>query len=513
MTKNIKQILKLLSFAIICSVLLANCEPEPDNLGEQFFVDNQIEGERADYDIIAYNSSNDDIIQADSKTLDVLRLGAFKEDVFGMQKASFVSQVRLSRYDPDFGTNAVLDSVVLYMNPLYLSDSIVSQTSTDIDYPDGEGGTLQATQDVRRYPVIKYGNEKVNNLPTMFTINVHEVTDFLKSNNEDYYSNQNVNLGSLLGSKQFDGNISYVKINDKSNTPRTLFETAPTLRISLDNVFFQNKIIDEQGSDNLKDPATFIRYFRGVKISVSENDGYLFGITPNNLKIKLYYKYENSSGNMASSEFELLMGNDNVHIGQYQYDRSNSMVQSQLSSINSVDGDSKLYLQGMGGPGAIIKIPASVVTSLRDKFNNDKIGIIGAKIRVYIDVNVWDNNYKKPSSYVLLQNGATSLMPDLTDLSGVANFRFIKPYDLNEPTSYYDLTVTQTLKKAIEATTANEDIVLKINIGDFKLNQNGRIAGYQFVTTPYAPERVVLVGTDANNDKRIKLQVTYALKN
>ncbi len=37
------------------------------------------------------------------------------------------------------------------------------------------------------------------------------------------------------------------------------------LRIPLDKDFFQSKIIDKKGSFELKDVASFIRYFRGFK--------------------------------------------------------------------------------------------------------------------------------------------------------------------------------------------------------------------------------------------------------
>ena len=65
-------------------------------------------------------------------------LGAFDEPNFGMQKSSYVTQVRLSSYDPDFGANAVVDSVVLQMKPLYqtATDSVVTKTYEDYIHPD-----------------------------------------------------------------------------------------------------------------------------------------------------------------------------------------------------------------------------------------------------------------------------------------------------------------------------------------------------------------------------------------
>jgi hypothetical protein len=60
-----------------------------------------------------------------------------------------------------------------------------------------------------------------------------------------------------------------------------------------------------------------------------------------------------------------------------------------ISNINTTNGDAKLYVQGMGGPGAEIKIPASTITNLRDLYNTKKIGIMSAKVRLYTDKSVW----------------------------------------------------------------------------------------------------------------------------
>src|SRR5690606_13896737 len=142
---------------------------------------------------------------------------------------------------------------------------------------------------------------------------------------------------------------------------------------------------------DLKDAASFIHYFRGVKLSVDENDGYLFRFTPESAKIIMYYKSdktENGTVTRPQSSFKFTMGAPNAHIGLYTYNRIDTPVATipPASSSNTVMGDPKLYLQGMGGSSAGISIPASVIATLKDKFKNDKIGRseerrVGKKIR------------------------------------------------------------------------------------------------------------------------------------
>src|SRR5215813_1785796 len=144
MTYTIKRTFAILFMAIFGSVLLYNCEPETDNLGEQLFLNDAAQGDETSYDVIAYNIDNNDSIRSDASNMfDVYNstrkavLGAFTESQFGMQRASYLTQVRLPAYPPDFGTNAVVDSVVLVVKPTYATDSLTTTTDEDYISPDG----------------------------------------------------------------------------------------------------------------------------------------------------------------------------------------------------------------------------------------------------------------------------------------------------------------------------------------------------------------------------------------
>ena len=166
MTYTIKKTFAILFMAIFGSVLLYNCEPETDALGEQLFLNDAAQGNETPYDVIAYNIDNNDSIRSDAGKLGVGVLGAFSEKQFGMQKASYLTQLRLSTYDPDFGKNATVDSVVLVMKPIYEADSVTTTTDENYVYPDGN---VDAKKVVNTYPVKKYGKAKING-KTIFNI-------------------------------------------------------------------------------------------------------------------------------------------------------------------------------------------------------------------------------------------------------------------------------------------------------------------------------------------------------
>ena len=66
MIYNIRKVFTILSVMVLGGVLVYNCEPEPDSLGEQLFLNGAAEGVESSYDLIAYNLKNNDTIRTDA---------------------------------------------------------------------------------------------------------------------------------------------------------------------------------------------------------------------------------------------------------------------------------------------------------------------------------------------------------------------------------------------------------------------------------------------------------------
>ncbi|NRS92325.1 DUF4270 family protein [Frigoriflavimonas asaccharolytica] len=511
MIKDFKKIIYIASIIFCGSLFLYNCESDADNLGEQLFAG---EGSNANvelFDVIAYNIDNNDSIRSDASQLGFAQIGAFAEGVFGTQKAAYTTQLRMQEYSPTFGTNAIVDSVVLdFQMPigLYASDSLTT-TTTSITYP----GAIAATKVVNSYPLYKYGKTKLGSDKTLFNINVHEVSDFLKSSTDEYYSDENIATSTLLGTKLFDGTVKSTKITNNTGSS-DIFNVDPSIRIPLNAAYFQSKIIDKAGSLDLKDAYNFIRYFKGVKVSVVENDGYLFAINPASANIIIYYQNDLVSGTVTTrvpQTFNLTMGTSlSSHVGQFSYNRTGTIVADALATINTNTGDKKLYPQGMGGPSVGFRIPPATIALLKNKVQNEKIGIISAKVRIYTDNSVWNNNYTKPSNFVFLKNGATSFLTEVSSLNAAPGFSLVKAYDTDKNPAYYDFTITTTLKEIVEKELANEDFI--VHMGSFLVDSVGSLVRYSSTSRAFTPNRLVLVGTDATNPQRIQLHITYGSK-
>lgn len=514
MIYNMKKAFTILSMVIFGGMLVYNCEPDPDSLGEQLFLDGAAEGNEIPYDVIAYNINNNDSIRSDAAKLGLATLGAFDEGQFGMQKASYFTQLRLAAYDPDFGTNALVDSVVLVIKPNYASDTLKTTTDESYVYPDG---AVAAKKVVNTYPAVKYG--RANKNEGKLTVKVHEVTEFMDGYSDIAYSNKNFTVGGEeLGSKVFNGNVNAIAIT-KDSDASSLFTSEAGFRIPLKPEFFQTKIIAKKGQPELKDVASFIRYFKGLKISVNENDGYLFQFSPSSVELIMYYKSVDAGATTATQKkYAFSIGNGNAHVGNYAYYRIESEVKKVVP--NTTTGDAKLFAQGMGGNSIGIKFSPTEIDKLRKLYNDKKAGIISAKIRMYTDDVAWNNKYKKPTLLTIVQKDkdtdnkeTTNFTNDLLLLSATPNFAYLRAYDLDKNPSYYDFTVTQSLKEIVETGVSYNNKYFKIDMGNFLQSSTGTtLAGYQYTSRPFSTDRAVFIGSDPSNAKKIQLRVTYSTK-
>ncbi|MDW9382358.1 DUF4270 family protein [Chryseobacterium sp. JV558] len=548
MTHNLKRTFAILLLAIFGSTILYNCEPDPDSLGEQLFNDDAAQGNEISYPVIAYNYDNHDSIRSDAARLisglsengavsTVGVLGAFTENQFGMQRASYVTQLRMPVDNYDFnGANPKVDSVVLVVRPpantvsntyFFEGDSLKVNTSEKSDFLV-DGVATAVSIEKKTYPVRKYG--KIGGgVSKSMKINVHEVTTFLDSNDDTFKrSNKNVSTGELLGSGVFNGNISSLSITKKSDNS-VVFTGNLGFRLKLSNTdFFQTHILDKKGKPELQDASNFIRYFKGIKISVDETDKYLYQFSPNDLQLIMYYKYDKTeNGTTTRPQTNLLfnLGGASAHIGLYEYNTAGTPAANAVAASNSTIGDEKLYIQGMGGPSVVMKIQDETIAKLKQIYTEKKAGILSAKIRVYVDPLSWKNtNSTEDRKFSILTNTLNS--NGTIDFSKLAYTSDLSTglglYNYNKDKDYYDIVVTKTVKDLVEDKKetvggVDQPIVNKpllVTAGTFAANATGTLLGVRNTTRAFDMNRIILTGIDKmnTNPKRIQLMVTYGTK-
>ncbi len=524
MVTNLKKIFNVLSVVVVGGFLLFSCEPDSDKLGEQLFINGEAQANETSYDLIAYNLTNNDTVRSDASRLDSATIGVFKDPIFGSQSASYATQLRLSTYDPDFGTNPVVDSVVMVMKPYYNSSNVTTFNNESFVYPDGN---VDAKVTLNTYPAKKFGNTAIASM----NVKVEEVTSFLDGYTDKQYSNKVLSLGNVLGTTAFDGNVKSVAITRDSDNS-TLYSSDAGIRILLDNNFFQSKILNMQNKPELQNAANFIRYIKGLKISMTDNDGYLMTFSPNNIDLKMYYRYDktdNGTTTMVHNVYPFLLNSGNTHVGLIQYDRSNaSQYTTYVSSTPNMAGDQKVFLQAMGGPSMGVKIPETAITQLKQLYQNNKAAIVSAKIRVYTDNSIWTNDLPKPDTFNIITRTDDPTQPankrytyaftsDLTNYGTLATFSLYKYFNLDQNPAYYDFSITKTLKDIVEG---GEDYSKKdfvIGIGNFLSGTSATtgstiLLGNQYTSRARAYKRIVLVGSETGNQNRIQMKVVYGTK-
>jgi len=485
--------IKLFLFSLFFGSIAVGCNSDADDLGLQFFENNEAQGEQAAYDLVAYNVSNNDVVRSDSYSLKKATLGAFNESQFGIQKSAYVTQVRMPSYAPNFGINPRVDSVVLEIKPQY--DATTKAVTTTNVIHEGQA----AKQTLTKYEAVKYGNPA-----TTMNIEVHEITTDLGAVGTEILSNSTVaTSGVPLGTKAFSGNVYAVSINKTSDNTVLLTREAG-VRIKLDKVHFQTKIANKGGATELSNESNFINYFKGLKISVQGIDGYLINFAPDQVTMTMYYK---SGGKSNTFSFDL--GSSNVHFSQISYNRS-TIFNNVMASIDRTNGDPLLYMQGMGGPGAGIKIPENAIEALKTLRRDRRAAIVSAKIRLYTDTSVWNNSYTKPESFLVKKEGETDFITDLKTMLYNNNFKLVTAYATNANPSYYDVNITKTVKDIVEQGQEAKDIIL--NIGSYLTNYNGALVSEDYNTNVYSPNRAVFVGTNSVSQYRPRLLVTYVIK-
>lgn len=501
-------------------------------------------------DVISYNTNNDSI-RSDEKVLQNAILGVYEEPVFGRTKAKFISQARLGSLSPDFGENAEMDSVILRI-PVYYNDD---EDEIDIDtvtvHEAEEGSDEPDTIAIKRTYKIDslYGK---TDLP--MTIQVREVAEYLYSQDSTYYSNpgiapcngcNNINqidvFPTVLGSKVVSNKVTTWQkkaSDDETAAPTVAYE------IKLDAAYFKQKFIDNQNSSNLDDQAAFIRnFFRGIELSVAEDQGFLFNFNPNLMSLTMYYSYDNPDEPEDDDEdYEERLNKTlplsftsywhttpgyNVQVNQYYHVNRSAQFVNSYTSPNTETGDSRLYLDGLDGTKTIIKINQEQLEQIRQNVLNNDWAVVGAELNLYVDDSY---SLKKPpylfawNSYTDEDDAQNVLNENFSDLYSFYNsypvsVQFNPMYDYDSDPKMYTIRITDYIKSIVEKDSVYTDGKVVLSLGNFLLSPSGSYTSPVSAINPFYndrafnPYRVVLHGSGSEQeDKKLKLKVYYTKK-
>lgn len=305
-----------------------------------------------DFDVIAYTQSLGPV-QTDGLPLNWL--GIYKDPIYGTTTASIVTEIESSIINPTFGTNVVLDSVVLSI-PYF---------STPVEVTD-EGETLYELDSVFGSAPIKLSLFESNYFLRDFDPS-GEISDLQK-----YYSNMSTGL-DFIGSSQLEAVPIALQEDEEGNTDidlnsfvpsasqiRLLNEEgeltnrlAPTLRVKLDTTYWRNKILDKEGQPELSNSNNFNDYFRGIYFkteALSDNGNLsLLNMVAPNSNITIYYTRDSDVEDADPVSLTYVMNFRGSRVNFLSNDFT-------IQQGNEITGDENLYLKGGQGSVAELKL-------------------------------------------------------------------------------------------------------------------------------------------------------------
>ncbi|HOY30881.1 MAG TPA: DUF4270 domain-containing protein [Bacteroidales bacterium] len=310
----------------------------------------------------------EDSVRTDETTYNLI--GSYLDPVFGLTDAGVFTQFNLTTTSVPFGDNPVCDSVVL-----------------SLAYQGFYGDTS-----------------------SMLTLNVFEISD-------DFYYDNTYYSDDILGTyKNNYAGITF-KPNFKDSVQVGSIKYPPHLRVRLKNTLGQ-KFIDASGTSYLTDNASFLKFFKGLNISVKSvtSDGVMlyFNMLSSITKLTLYY---HSDDDTAAYNFVIDSKTARFNTFDHKgFSTADPLFKQQLSG-DTLLGDSILYVQAMAGTKIKLWIGYNDIVGLNAFLKdtvNGRIAINKATLVVKVDENTI-TEFAPPEKLILSKINSDGTLSFLAD--------------------------------------------------------------------------------------------------
>lgn len=541
---KMKYLLPRIGVIMVLIISLASCEEEFSNIATNIIDQNfttELDDSRT---VVAYSKR---IPSVQSNGMPVYQFGVYNDPVYGKTSANLLSQVVLGSgdVDPNFGDCTVLDSVVLYL-PFFNTSTVEGET------------TVYSLDSV-------FGGDPIN-------ISIYESDFFLRDfdpetnfeETQNYYSSQ----GPLFKDQIVTGGVNNLmfsienftpsaephiilvnEINEQGESEQVPQTLPPGIRVKLPSAFFQEKIIDQEGSLALLNNNNFREYFRGLYFEVSSttDDGNLFLLNLsdgdsdplNDARINLYYTFKSLTGNETCEDegLEEFQGDLEIlfnAISVNTYENSIPLdINDALTNANTAEGEENLYVKGGAGVLTIIELFGDDAdgNGIADELEDlrDKGWLINeANLIFYVDQDKIDGGASEPERLFIFdaKNNRRLIDFDLDITSNQLPVDAITEHlgrlerGSDDNGQFYKIKITTHLSNVINRDSLNVPLGLMVsqNVTEpaFQELENdlvprpGLIIKEVPVSGVIAPQGTVLFGNNTTNEnKRLKLQIFY----
>ncbi|RLD26207.1 MAG: DUF4270 domain-containing protein [Bacteroidetes bacterium] len=396
-----------------------------------------------EYSVITYNK-NTGPVQTNGLSSNLL--GYYFDPVFGTSISNFVSQMSPTTFNPTFGENVVLDSVVLTIP--YFSRLIET---------DEDGNTTYELDSIFGDTPIKLSIYKNN----YFLRDFDPDSEF--NDPQKYFSNGSTfSEGELLyedlSFSPSEEQIVLTVIDTSTNEPVVTNRLAPAIRVKLNNpndTFWQDLIFNKEGEPELSNINNFADYFRGLyfKVEATAVNGTLMMLDFTSTSTHLTLFFTSDIVNSDSDSDTETIENEGTFVLNFTGNKVNIFNNNFITipDGDSINGDEKLYLKGGEGSMAIVNL-----------FNGDDEGNS-------IEFEQFKNDYKENNIQKKLINEAyLEFYVEQTIVQGEEPDR-VYLFDLNNNITLIDYVFDQS----VTATTTKLDHLVPLQRVDDNPNGEG----------------------------------------
>jgi len=501
------------------------------------------------------DGSNPDIIDEEEKVKEVFLEIPFFSNTNDSDNDGVIDSLDEDPNDPASNSDGdELTDIVEFqsgLNPL----SSDSDGDGILDHNDNDNSAYDSENSVYDIDSI-YGNRN-----SEFTLQVHELTYYLNDydpltnfqSSQIYYSNRDYYSEGFVGATLFDGRIKlnfdeirFYYNEDDPDTPE-IDETTqvenrltPRLRIPLDPNFFQEKLIDLEGTESLLSEISYQKDMRGLIIrgeNFSDDLYMLLDIQNAEIKISYEFKDNNTQGtleDLTDDTIEILERNFSISLGgAFLNVLNNEIFESSINkrivdSKNNIPTD-KLFIQSSRLHGKI-RLFSNVDPNVNEQLNSlrdENLLVNQANLIFHVDPETPIEQYNAQRLYLFnLNNGAP--MIDYFSDGSTSNFGtnankgvFGGKLELDENSnpSQYKFNITNHISNIIRNDSLNYDLGMTVTanidtpsvISAINQDEDQEIR-YPLAST-LNPLGTVLIGSHPDSlqfDKRVKLELIYS---
>lgn len=397
----------LLWASLLMLVLLGNaCKKDPIEVGlEVQPVEDRINVFFQDTTTLLAFSRANDSVRTDETSLSLI--GSQHDPVFGLTTAGFYSQFLLSNLKPDFGTDPLLDSMILSLSI------------------EGYYGDPQA----------------------MMTIKVYELSEGLDYDSS-YFSHNSLAYDPIeISSLTFQP-----KPRDSVMIDSVMYP--PHIRINLSqNPILANKILNASATD-LESNEKFVELVKGLYITAENatSGGSILYLKLSSTLSKINLYYSNTEKDSLTYQFRIDDGCARFNRFIHDYSYGSQEFKAQITGNDTSLGAQALYLQSMQGITTYIHFPY-----LESWTKNTGIAITRAEL--VMPVTTGRRNLKEPAQLLIgaFYDNAINQIPDQTEGSSFIGGTY------DEVKQEYRFRVTRHIQQILSGTAVNHPLAILVS--------------------------------------------------